>query len=191
MLKKLMYNKQFLLLLIIINISSFFYGLFLYSRTLPNFPLYQWIFVMVSPFYIALMTVNLILLYFKRKINKVFAMFSFLGVMSLGISSLFFYPIFIYTSSYPFSTFILIILWFGHVSLGLESLLLLGYLKKLSIYQYSLILIWYIISIYFSVVQNTFIYFSYGFPYKWSIAIFYFITIIILIIYTSKKRVSQ
>lgn len=159
----LLKNKKLTLVFILLNFIGIFAAWYTYSETISIMLIeHNWYLIPLVPISFILyffMAIILMYIYFDLKIPKLFGALTFCLNFAYGFGSLIFYILFIvYIDGFSIYHF-----WniFAHGFLGLQSLLLINYLKKIKILHYFIIGILFLIKDFSDLFLGTFDYFIY------------------------------
>ena len=78
-------NKKLVLLLLIINVIGFFYGLYYYQAQIEETPAYLWIFTLDSPIPVLLFAAICVFLYRKKEAPQLLLIFAIIGLIKSGL----------------------------------------------------------------------------------------------------------
>ncbi len=180
--RKLMKNRNFLLLLIVLNFLGSVFAFYTYmddfkryflngqSYLIPLFPVSFWLYLFAL--------VVVLYIYFNKDIPEFFGSLSFVYCFVYGIGSLIFYPLFMifvrgFTLYHGWNVI-------AHAYVGLQALLFLPYLKKPRYYYVVILAVMFFIKMLTDLFAGSFLYFvKFNFP-LWLVI---FIVLVILALY--------
>ena len=131
-------NKNFVLILVILNLIGVITSFITYLSRFSYYPIYLWVFIPISFILYLSMFLFWVFVYIKKKIPDFLLIFTFYVNFVYGIGSFIFYPLFmIFILGFNYYHF-----WniFAHGFLGLQSILIFKYLRKVRLFWYFLLI---------------------------------------------------